>query len=189
MPCPPSYEEIRVADAKRDLAEGKTFADRLAAVLQLLGELVEASGDAHAHDDVKSTLELDPEPRFSPEPDWWGTHESSDEILAWVAAVAAERARLEVALCEASTALVCAWDRTPKALQTVARERTYARAERHHREHREADRKQVLRDIRRVQGYFDKGSAEHKRFAALRKEVEALPIERLLRDRSALPQV
>ncbi len=187
MPCPPSFEELRVADAHHHLAQGKTFAARLASVLLLLGELVSAG--LEADDEVRSALAFDATPRFSPEPDWWGNSESSEEVLAWVAAVAAERARLEVALCEVSTVLVRAWDRTPEALRTDARQQTYARAEEDHSAHREADRMQVLRDLRRVQGFLDKGSAEYQRFAALCREVAALPIERLLRDRSALPQV
>lgn len=187
MPCPPSYEEQQASRAHYSLSEGRAYAARLIEVLRLLDELVEAG--VEADEEVRAALALDIEPRFMAEPDWWGNAESSAEVLAWADAVHSEKARLELALCEASTALVCAWDRARIEVRTEARQKVYAGCERHHRDHRERDRKQVLRTIKRVQGYLEKGGAAYKRYQALRKEVKAIPIEVLLRDRSALPQV
>ena len=164
---------------------------RLRYVLDLLAELQAEVVDMRVdmRMDLDAVLAEDPEARLSDEPEWWGHQESSAEVLAWVDAVEAERSRLEVALCHASTLLINVWDLASVDSKTAERTRVYVRAEKSHRKHRERDRAQVLRNIKRIQEYLEKGGAEYKRFAALRRQVRAISIEELIRDRGALPQV
>lgn len=187
MPCPPSYEEIRVQRAQHSLTSCRAFEQRLQQVMGLLRELVRESPPPD--DPLPAVLGIDDEAHLSPEPDWWGNAESSEEVLGWVDAVLAEEKRLEEALCEASTTLVNLWDNTPEPHKTPGRSRLYQRAEALHRAHREADRQEVLRNIKRIQGFTERGGMEFRRLKALAETVRALPIEVLLRDRAALPRV
>lgn len=187
MPCPPSYEEQQAMSGESSLRLATEKAHELREVQALIAELLAAGSTDEAA--VVTHGAADPTVNVGQMPDFWNDPTQVKPLFEWVDAAYKELQRLKVALCEASCQLVRLWDVIPEARRRPDWKDRYRKAEASHRQHREQDRGQVLRNLAARKRGAAKGSVSELTLSRVERDVRALDIEVLLRDRDALPDM